>query len=322
MKAVLTRFLLIVAVSFCQPLYADPNVLVQHRSAHPLAALLGVPAVAVRVDRTELQLSIEHSNVFMGGVSDRERLFLDGETTQLHLRLSQRLTPCWQVDGALVYRSHVGGFIDEPIENWHRLFGLPNAERHLVSVNQLDYFYESDGVEQRSVQSTQHGLGGLQLSIQRLHGCERNTAVWRAGIKVGVDDDNGFFSSGGNDLYVDWQSSRQQLSTDISAAYSAGFLTTGQVSNLPQQRAVVAFGSLGAEWQWTNRASIIAQLDWHTPLFKSRLEELGNVAGQFTLAARRRLLRGGDVEISFSEDIVTDTAPDFSLRLAWRHRIL
>ncbi len=61
---------LLTAVCLCKPLHADQSLFVQHRSYHPVAALFGLPAAATRSDQRNVQLSVEHSNVFMGGASE------------------------------------------------------------------------------------------------------------------------------------------------------------------------------------------------------------------------------------------------------------
>ena len=312
---------LTLAVCLCKPLYADQGLLLQHNSAQPITALIGLPAPTVRSDGMHVQLSIEHSNVFMGGESATEKLLLDGETTALHARFSKRLTQCWQTDAALVYLSHNGGFLDKPIEDWHRVFGLPNASREFAAIDSLDYSYQSVDNSGRQVATNEQGFGDIQLSVQRFHACEQGAPIWRVGTKLGIASDEDFFGSGGTDFYIDWQSSRRKLTQRFDGSLSVGLLAPGKANNLPKQNAIVAFGSLGSEFHWSSSLSIVAQLGWHSPIFDSTLEELGRVSGQLTLAARKKLRGSNAFEVSFSEDIVTDTAPDFSVRLAWRQLI-
>ncbi len=312
------RLLALAAVCLCKPLHADQGLFIQHRSQHPVTALFGLPAASTRSVQSSFQFSIEHSNVFMGGGSTDEALFLDGESTQFHLRYSQPLSACWQADAALVYLAYSGGFLDQPIEDWHQFFGFPDAERHLIETDQLNLVYQQNGTNVRSLRTNEAGMGDLRFSVQRFLGCDRGAPVVRVGVKLSSAKQNEFFGSGANDVYIDWQSSTYRWRNRIDSAFSLGVLAPGEADNLPDQRAIVWFGVLGAEFRWSKTASIVAQLDWHSPLFDSELEELGNIAGQLTLAARKTLKRGGQIELSFAEDIVTDTAPDFSVRLGWR----
>jgi hypothetical protein len=189
----------------------------------------------------------------------------------------------------------------------------------LTETNQINLVYQTDDIDVRSLRSNDAGLGDLQFSVQRFLGCEKGAPIIRAGIKVSAGNQDDFFGSGAHDAYLDWQSSTYQWRDRFETAFSMGLLVPGKADNLPKQRNVVWFGALGAEYQWSRSGTIVAQLDWHSPLFDSELEELGNVAGQLTLAARKTLKQGGQIDLSFAEDIVTDTAPDFSVRLGWRY---
>lgn len=273
----------------------------------------------MRASGTHVQVSVEHSNVFMGGGSETEELILDGETSTLFARFSHRINSCWQADATLAHFSHMGGFLDSPIEEWHRIFNLPNAQRNLSPVDELEYVYQVGDDVLRGVTSNEQGFGDIQFSVQRLHACTRGAPVWRVGAKLAVANDETFFSSGGNDFYIDWQSSRRRLRARLDGAMSFGVLLPGKANNLPEQNPVVGFGSFGLQYQWSRSGSIVAQLDWHSAFFDSELEELGRVAGQFTLAARKQFANSHQLELSFAEDIVTDTAPDFSVRVAYRH---
>ncbi len=312
-----SRCLLLLSVCLCKPLYADQGLLVQHLSAQPITALIGLPAAAMRSEGTQIQLSIEHSNVFMGGESVTEKLLLDGETSALHTRFSKRINPCWQADAAVVYLSHDGGFLDKPIEDWHGAFGLPNASRQFEERDKLEYAYQSGENVVRQLLSNEQGFGDIQLSVQRFQACQSGSPIWRAGAKLGAASDDGFFGSGSSDLYIDWQSSRRRWTQRFDGALSIGLLAPGNANNLPKQNPLVAFGSMGAEFNWSPSVSIVAQLDWHSAIFDSTLEELGQISGQLTLLGRKKLRGGNAFEVSFSEDIVADTAPDFSVRLAW-----
>ena len=95
----------------------------QQRAQHVIALQHGLPAAAPRLStKNELQLSVVHSNVYMGGASAQERLLLDGETSVLNLRYRWRATPCWQFNLDSEWIAHSGGWFDKPVEAWHKFF--------------------------------------------------------------------------------------------------------------------------------------------------------------------------------------------------------
>ena len=45
--------------------------------------------------------------------------------------------------GAFVL-THAGGFLDQPIEDWHQIFGFPDAARHLVETDRQSHGQHSE----------------------------------------------------------------------------------------------------------------------------------------------------------------------------------
>ena len=109
----------------------DDSALMQLHGQHAIGALFGLPAVAARpVQTRELQVSLEHSNQFMGGSAGEQTLLLDGETSELTIHHRQRIGPCIQLEAAVPFIQHSGGTFDKTIDQWHSAFGLPDAERN------------------------------------------------------------------------------------------------------------------------------------------------------------------------------------------------
>ena len=118
----------------------DDSALTQLRGQHAVSAVFGLPAVAARpVQTREWQVSIEHSNQFMGGVAGDDALLLDGETSEVMIRQRQRVGECIQFEAAVPFIQHSGGSFDEAIDRWHRIFGLPDAHRADAPFDALFY---------------------------------------------------------------------------------------------------------------------------------------------------------------------------------------
>lgn len=295
---------------------------IQQRALDPIKLQTGLPEAASRLStRSELQLSVLHNNVFMGGRATTERLIFDGESNQVNLRYRRALNACWQVNLSGALLSHSSGWFDNPVDDWHQAFGLPDAQRGEWPANQLDYTYEK-GNRQQSLTSDTSGWGDAQLQVQRYVGCSSASPIIRAGAKLPIGASDRFLGSGGLDLFLDVQSAwrKTQPASRWQWAASVGVLKSGKNDLVAEQESLVGFGvaglnlTLNAQWQF------LGQLDWHTPMFTSELRELGDTAVQLTLGLRYQSLRAGAWEVSFSEDAVIDTAPDIAVRLAWVSR--
>lgn len=325
--------LLFVALSlFVQTTHAeqsDDSAFFLHRSQHAYNAVFGLPAVAARpVQTQEWQVSLEHANQFTGGTAADEILLLDGETSELSIRLRQRIGPCWQSELTLPFIQHSGGRFDRAISDWHNFFGFPNAQRDTSPVHAISYQYtnEAEAAEVAAVNQPQSGLGDIQLSIQRSLGCyatadaTQSETIARLGLKLPTGDADELRGSGKFDIYTDLQSPVWALGSRIRLGASLGIMLVGDSDQLPDQHDLIAYGAMGTQWIWTQRLRILAQLDWHTPFYKSDLHELGDVSAGFTVGARFLGTDDQTLELSVSEDALVDTIPDIVLRLSWTYR--
>ena len=107
----------------------------------PLAVLRALPAQRSAEVEAGLSWSIAGSisNHFTVQESDSGSLFLDGQSDVLSVAFRYGFLEDWDVEVTLPWRHHSGGFTDKLITDWHKLFGLPNADRDLYPVDDLHY---------------------------------------------------------------------------------------------------------------------------------------------------------------------------------------
>lgn len=318
------------ALSATQYSYAeqsDESALFQLRGQHAIGALFGLPAVAARpVQTREWQVSLEHSNQYMGGTTEQEALLLDGETSELTIRHRQRLGPCVQLEAVVPFIQHSGGSFDKAIDKWHRVFGLPDANRGNAPYDALYYGYANSNGVALSVDSAQSGIGDIQISLQRSLGCyatadsSGSEPIARMGVKLPTGALEELRGSGEFDYFADIQSPVLSNGGKWRAGAAIGALYVGRADLIPNQNTLVAYGTFGAQYVLTSRFRLLTQLDWHTPFYQSKLRELGGDA--VTLSAGFRFLGPADqtLEFTISEDAAIDTTPDIVARLSWTYR--
>lgn len=310
-----------------QAAQGDEVALFQHRIQHAYNAVFGLPAVAGRSVQThEWQLSLEHSNQFMGGANGDEALLLDGETTELSFRHRQRLGSCWQLEAFVPFVAHNEGQFDRSIDDWHQFFGLPDAGRDGSPFSQLTYSYQNREGEGVGVNTPQSGLGDVQLSVQRSLGCRavvestKSESIARVGVKLPTGNVRELRGSGELDVYADVQSPVYSNAGRWRAGGAMGALYVGESDRFARQKQFVVYGSFGAQYVQSHRWRILAQLDWHTPFYTSALTELGEPAVGLTVGLRYLAPDNQTVELSISEDVAIDTIPDIIARLSWTYR--
>lgn len=305
----------------------DDAALVQLRAQHPYTAVFGLPAVAARpVQSGEWQFTLEHANQFMGGRNSTERLLLDGETSELTVRRRQRIGPCMQAELTVPFYQHSTGLFDRAISDWHDFFGMPNASRDSTPYFEINYSYSDTTGERAYVDRAESGIGDIQVSVQRFLACHATAdangsePIARLGVKLPTGDVGELRGSGEFDAYVDLQTPVFRHGKRWHSGGAIGILFTGRNQQLPPQKTIVPYGSLGLQWKLSRRWRLLGQIDWHTAMYDSQLRELGSLAVSLTTGVRYLGSSNQTLEITLSEDAAIDTVPDIVLRMAWTYR--
>ena len=119
------------------PVFASEPLPILNQS--PLAALRALPAQrnAELEEGLSWHIAGSVSNHFTVQDSGSESLFLDGQSEVLIIGFRYRIADSWDAELSIPWRHHTGGFTDNLITEWHKLFGLPNADRDRYPVNDL-----------------------------------------------------------------------------------------------------------------------------------------------------------------------------------------
>ena len=305
----------------------DDSVFFQQRSQHVYNAVFGLPVAAPRIVQSlEWQISLEHSNQFVGGSAGDEQLLLDGETTRLAISHRQRLGSCWQAEMMLPFISHNEGVFDRAIDNWHQFFSLPDANRDNREFDALMYFYEDAEGVRHNITRPQSGIGDVQLAVQYAVRCGATAdstnadALLRAGVKLPTGNPDELRGSGEADAFADWQSPIWRLRDRWYGGISLGILLMSDTNRFADQKNVAVYGSLGIQFAAWQKLRLIAQLDGHSAFYKSRLRELGDPAINLAVGGRYLLNPAYTLELSISEDAAIDTTPDIVARFAVTYR--
>lgn len=263
------------------------------------------------------QVSLVHSNAFMGGVSGDEQLLLDGETSELALSTRLAVSRCASASLRVPFIAHGSGSFDASIETWHDWFGLPNAGRDNAPRDELR-FLRVVGESTHELDSASGGLGDVSIGLQGTFGCQPvrpSASLWRVGLKLPTGNETDWLGSGSTDVWLDMQSRVFQPTRGLHLAASIGAIFPGSSDVFPTLVRAAAFGSAGLRLSLTPRIVATAAFDWHTALFDSGLQELGSFSGQLTAGIRFGATPRTRIDVQITEDLVVDTANDIGLRV-------
>lgn len=291
------------------------------RNGLPAAQLFGLPrALGGEVVRaSELTLNSEAANSFTSDVDGTEFAFFDGETTTFTLGYRRPLGDRFEWGVEVPYVIHRGGEFDRLIDEFHDAFGLPQGGRDNAQRNKIDYVIRSDGITYADFQDSQEAWGDVRVSggYQWLNEGDRSLAI-RGLIKLPTGDEDKLTGSGAGDaaVWVDYTDRRLLARLGLELTLAGGLMIMDEGDVVPdEQNDAAVFGHLGLGWQFSQRWSIRAQLDGHSELISTGLDQTSGAALQGSVGFRFRATDRYWTDLALSEDLVSDSSPDVVFQL-------
>lgn len=266
------------------------------------------------------QVQTDIANNFTKDTGRAESISIDGETYRANFSLRYGIADRWEIGIEVPYLRHEGGQLDSFIEGYHDFLGLSQGGRDDVPRNVLDYSHASGANSQRLRKSV-NGIGDVRLNLAyRLH--ENDNRVWsiRGGVKLLTGGADEFTGSEGTDVSVGLYLSEVAFLGKESLSFhsNVGVLLLGDGEIIEEEvEDWAVYGSSTLAWRLSPRLSLKAQFDFHSALYDSGFEEIGSFAGQLILGGSIILGEKTQLDLSVSEDVIVNTAPDvvFSIGL-------
>jgi hypothetical protein len=274
-------------------LAADATAPFATANRSPLLLPVGLPdarsASLLPNGATRLRSTVEVANTSLYEPSLCDQgcsLALDGETTRLAIAVERGFGDHWEASLTVPSLRHGGGFLDEAIEGWHDVFGLPNGDRENYPQDRIRFrFRLNDGGV--AISDSVSGIGDLQLGLARRLG-ERFAVRTQVEVPTGEAED--LTGSGGTDVAVSLHFSSKGNGGAASAAsrlyshLSAGVVLREDGDLLPAiQERWLYFGSATVGWRMSERWDLKAQVDAHSGAWESPREALGEPSAQLVV---------------------------------------
>ena len=256
---------------------------------------------------------------------DQYRVAFDGETWHNSLRLRYGLG--WETDieveaGFLAGR---GGYLDDFAEAWHDFFGLPDGGRSNDPKDLYRMRIRRDpGEVLYELEEDHTGFMDVPIVLTRqLAASDDGRSAWaaRLGLELPTGDEDKGYGNGTVDYGAGLLGERH---FDSSSWYwSADYIVTGDPPGFRRYDVTledILHLQLGVELPITRRSAFLTQIRWLSPLVREiHMEEIDS--NVIDLGFGVAYLLGSDVvlRLSFHEDVVAATGPDFTmfLSLSW-----
>jgi len=332
-KAVAVRFPLLgllLMVGGC--LGTNPRQVVRgplaSRPQHPLG--LTFLALRPRTARTQapgtsaVGVQTSYTSIYEANTIGVDRVVFDGELSRSSVLFRRGLAERVDLELELGLLYTTSGFLDSTLERFHGVFFLPDGgrsegprDRYAMHIDRAgDRLY---GLEEDRLGFTDSPLVVTAAILDEEPTSWRPGVAMRAGLELPTGSEERGFGSGG----VDWgagvlvEKSRGRWTWTAAVDLIAPDPTDSLVDAGVEIRDFVQLQS-GAEFRWSNTCSVLAQLFLTTPFTRDiELEEINReildlgLGLAFDVSERSRLV------VSFHEDLVAATGPDFTLRIGW-----
>lgn len=336
----LHRYLMILVLWFAgigaDPCNADPLAITPFYTYNqsPLTQIYGFPAAESAIiqppGHTWSLLALDVANNFDTRSTNREKIFLDGESTRVTLALRYGLTDQLEVGVDLPWVGYSGGLFDSFIEEFHHLLDLPHGGRPKAPRDRLLFAYEKDGLERLRMDDASFGVGDVRLTggWQLYHDGNANpcAVALRASLKLPTGSTAKLRGSGSTDIAL-WLSGSDDYLLPGSWGHMTLLLAAGGMAMTDgevlkdQQANLAGFGSLGLGWSPADWIALKAQFSAHSRLYQgSNLGELSRPAVLIILGGTYAFTPKTALDIALTEDASLAASPDVALHLGLSHQ--
>lgn len=285
---------------------------------NPFVQIYGLPSAQtaglLSTEQSRLGVQLEVANNFTVNDTADEAIVIDGETHRINMQFRYGISDHIELGLDVPYLSHESGRLDGFIDDWHHFFDLPDGGRPDVAKDQLRYGYRDGGITPVDVQQSTDGIGDVSVSAayQLLNNESRQWAL-RGGVKLPTGDADSLQGSESTDVFagvnVSDQGLLEQYNIVLHGSVGALWMNGGEVID-DRRNDWVVYGSSTVSWLYNEHISFKAQLDLHSAFYDSELTELGDSSAQLILGGALKLADHWVLDLSVSEDIAVDTAPD------------
>ena len=287
------------------------------RNLAPASGIYGQPRALggdVLSSGYELTFNTELANSFTSDAQGSTLAFFDGETTYLTYGLRHAFAQRWEWGLEVPYVIQHGGYLDSAIDGFHDLFGFDDNGRNGAKRNKIDYFIADGGKVYVDFQDEKRGWGDLRVGggYQLLREPARSLA-FRALVKLPTGEVDKLTGSDGTDVaaWLDYTDRELLARLRLSMTGAIGIMVLGDGDLLPQdQRQVAGYGHFGVSYPLTQAWTLKAQLDYHSQLIDTSIDQLGGAALQGALGASWQFNESLWTDFALVEDLTADSTSD------------
>lgn len=279
-------------------------------------------ATTLPAEATQLSVVSAYANIFEVAEQGGDEVAFDGEIWRTSVSVRRALGTGADVEVELPVVYATSGFLDQIIEDFHSFFGFPDGGREDHEDFDYDMSAQKNGTEAYHLEGNEIGFGDvpvvLTVAVQTESETRPALAV-RGGIELPTGSESDGFGNGKVDYGLGFLAERSfgrwtttgaidWVDAQSSDSFEAAGVETEDDLDL----------QLGVEYRWNDDLSLLLGSVYTSPPTRDiDLEEINgamlslDVGVAWDVGARSRVL------FVFSEDLITQSAADFTVMAAW-----
>lgn len=251
-----------------------------------------------------------------------ESLILDGETTRLAFNYRHGISQRFDIGFEVPYLWHESGSLDSAIDQWHKIFGLPDGGRDTRQRDQLEFAYSSAGGAGIGLTTNSRGVGDIRLLAGwQISKTEKRQSALQLGLKLPTGKSDMLLGSGGTDVSLGIAVDTTSLwgNTNLSGFYRANVTHLGKPDWLVNRyKNIVGQLAFGMAYRLNRSVDLRLQSRIRSAVYDSATENLGDPSMSLTFGADFSVADDYRLSLSVAEDVLPGTAPDVSFQIALR----
>ena len=285
--------------------------------------------LANRLNKNNLNVSIQNSSYAVKESVKDNLLILDGEITELSINYSRKVSEKLDFYLKVPIYSFSKGFLDQPIEEWHKLLGLSDGSREHLSKDQLHYEVQVNSIKE-VFQDSFIGIGDIQISSKlNFYSKNYNDLNFITILELPSGSQKKNFGNGYLDGIVALNLRNTEIDNLIIDSVFGLSIFNEKNNQIIEEKNLASFSKILLSWQPEYffskeiKNSLIYKINFEIfePQIKSDFKSLGDVFYIFGLGATYRIAANKYFNFGFSEDIKVNSSADFSFIFGFDFKI-
>ena len=253
-----------------------------------------------------------------------ETVAFDGETLRTTLRTRYGLRQDLDIEVELPFLYAWAGGMDQIIEEYHSVLGLPGGAREFYPDDGYDMRVFSHGDELYSLEGNRLALQDIPIFLtwQLTEEREEDPAIAaRFGIELPTGSESGGFGNGALDFGAGLLAEKSFHRWSVFGGFD--WVVPGQTDRLRNASGDHHYDpmlalNLSGEYRWNDSLSVIVGTVWTSRMVHSvALEEIDREVFDFGVGAAWDVAADHRFQLSLHEDLVAATGSDLTLQVGW-----